>query len=142
MIRLNEILHREFPVGLDIKTQTAAGPEGIQVVIANLFNYRSDVRRERASVAGEVDEYPVMPRMTCYLFEICGGTVLGFRIVVVPPEKMGSGEKRTLEAVAPRMIWTDNVTAVGFGLFDECCTSMNADIMECPDDAVGIFGEE
>ena len=44
MIRLNEILHREFPVGFDIKTQPATGPEGIQIVIANLFKYRSDVR--------------------------------------------------------------------------------------------------
>ena len=83
-----------------------------------------------------------MPRITCYLFEICGGTVRGLRIVLVPPEKMGSGEELTPEAVAPRMIRADNVAAGGFGFFDECCTSMNTDIMKCPDDAVGIFGEQ
>ena len=80
--------------------------------------------------------------MTCYLFEICGGTVRRFRIVLVPPEKMGSGEELALEVVAPRMIRADNVAAAGFGFFDECCTAVNTDIMECPDDAVGIFGEQ
>ena len=40
------------------------------------------------------------------------------------------------------MIRADNVAAAGFGFFDECCTSMNTDIMEYPDDAVSIFGEQ
>ncbi len=44
MIRLNEILYREFPVGLNIKSQTTTEPEGIQIVIADLFKYGCDVR--------------------------------------------------------------------------------------------------
>ena len=44
VIRLDKILNREFPVGLDIKSQTAAGPEGIEIVIADLFKYGRDVR--------------------------------------------------------------------------------------------------
>ena len=40
------------------------------------------------------------------------------------------------------MIGADDVTAVGFSFFDQRCAAMNADIMKCPDDAVGVFGQK
>ena len=96
MIGLNEVLYRELPVGFDIKTQSPAQTKRVKVVISDFFKHRGDVRRKRPCVSRDIDEYPVVPGVAGDLDKIIACTLRGFRIVLIPAEKMRSGEEFAL----------------------------------------------